>query len=98
MFARVTTIQGSPENIDEAITQYRETLLQFREMEGNKGASLLVERSSGKAIGTTLWESEQAMTDSRERADQLRQRAAEEAQSQIESVDEYEVAVWEPGA
>jgi heme-degrading monooxygenase HmoA len=98
MFARVTTIQGSPENIEEAITQYREALSQFRDIEGNRGAFLLVERSSGKAIGTTLWESEQAMTDSREQANQLRERAAEQAQGQIESVDEYEVAVWESGA
>jgi F0F1-type ATP synthase membrane subunit b/b' len=40
-------------------------------------------------VGVTLWESQQAMIDSRERADQLRQQAAEQAQDEIESVIEY---------
>jgi hypothetical protein len=35
------------------------------------------------------------MTDSREQADQLRQQAAEQAGGRIESVEEYEVAVWD---
>jgi hypothetical protein len=43
----------------------------------------------------TLWESEEAMVESREQAEQLRQRAAEEAQGEIESVVEYQVAVWD---
>ena len=54
-----------------------------------------MDRSSGKGIGVTLWDSEQAMADSREQANQLRQQAMEEAQGQIESVEEYEVAVWD---
>jgi heme-degrading monooxygenase HmoA len=98
VFARVSTIQGSPENIDEAIAQYREALSQFRDIAGNKGAFLLVDRDTGKAIGMTIWDSEQSMSDSREQATQLRERATDEARSQIQSVEEYEVAVSEPGA
>jgi heme-degrading monooxygenase HmoA len=98
VFARVSTIQGSPENIDEAIAQYREALSQFRDIAGNKGAFLLVDRDTGKAIGMTIWDSEQSMSDSREQATQLRERATDEAGSQIQSVEEYEVAVSEPGA
>lgn len=97
MFARATTIQGRPENVEEGIARYREALSQFREMSGNQGAFLLVDRSSGKAVGITLWDSEQSVTESRERANELRERAAEEAQGDIQSVEEYEVAVWEPG-
>jgi heme-degrading monooxygenase HmoA len=95
MYARATTIQGSTATADEGVEQYREALAAFRRIPGNQGAFLLVDRASGKGIGVTLWESEQAMADSREQANQLRQQAAEQAQGQIQSVEEYEVAVWD---
>lgn len=95
MYARVTTIQASPETVDQGIDQYREALSAFRGIAGNQGAFLLVERTSGRGIGATLWESEQAMIDSRQQADELRQRAAEQARGQIQSVEEYDVAVWD---
>jgi heme-degrading monooxygenase HmoA len=95
MFARATTLQGSADNVETGVQQYREALSRFRQIPGNQGALLLIDRRAGKGIGVTLWESEQAMTDSREQADQLRQQAAEQAGGRIESVEEYEVAVWD---
>lgn len=95
MHARATTLRTSPEAAEQAIEQYRQALSTFREMDGNRGAFLLVDRNSGKGIGVTLWDDEQAMTHSREQAEQIRQQAAQQAQGQIESVDEYEIAVWD---
>ena len=54
-----------------------------------------VDETAGRGVGVTLWETEEAMANSREQAEQLRQRAAEQAQGEIESVVEYEVAVWD---
>jgi heme-degrading monooxygenase HmoA len=95
MHARLTRLEGSPERIEEGIAQYRDTLATFREFDGNQGAFLLVDRDAGAAVGVTLWESEDAMTQSRERANQLREQAAEQTEAGIKSVEEYEVAVWE---
>jgi heme-degrading monooxygenase HmoA len=95
MFARATTLQGSPENVETGVQQYRDALSRFRQIPGSQGAFLLIDRRAGKGIGVTLWESEQAMTESREQADQLRQQAAQQAGGRIESVEEYEVAVWD---
>ena len=95
MHARATTIRVGQNVADEAIDQYRDALATFRAIDGNRGAFLLVDRVSGRGIGVTLWESEQAMVDSREQAEQLRQQAAEQAEGEIESVIEYEVAVWD---
>jgi heme-degrading monooxygenase HmoA len=95
MFARATTLQGSADNVEVGVQQYQEALSRFRQIPGNQGAFLLIDRRAGKGIGVTLWESEQAMTESREQADQLRQQAAEQAGGRIESVEEYEVAVWD---
>ena len=98
MHARATTLRVGEGVADAAIDQYRNTLTTFRGIEGNRGAFLFVDRARGKGIGVTLWESEEAMTNSREQADQLRQQAAEQARGQIESVEEYEIAVWDVDA
>jgi heme-degrading monooxygenase HmoA len=94
VYARATTYRGSPEDVQEAIVHYQEGIPSIREISGNRGAFLLVDRSAGKGVGVTLWESEEAMRASRKRADELRQQAQE---STGESVDEYEVAVWALG-
>ena len=98
MFARATTIQAGADAADAGIEPFRDALARFREIPGNQGAFLLLDRGSGKGVGVTLWENEQTMTDSREQADQSRQQAAQQAQGQIVSVDEYEVAVWDVSA
>jgi heme-degrading monooxygenase HmoA len=95
MYARATTLRTSPDRIEEGVQDYRSGLAEFRAIEGNRGAFLLVDRDSGKGIGVTLWESEEAMRNSRAQADQLRRQAADSADADIASVEEYEVAVWD---
>ncbi len=95
MHARATTVRVNQEGAQAAIGQYEEALKSFRAIEGNRGAFLLVDRISGRGVGVTLWESEEAMALSREQAEQLRQRAAQQVGGEIESVVEYEVAVWD---
>jgi heme-degrading monooxygenase HmoA len=95
MYACATTIRIAQGVAEGAIGHYRDALTTFWAIEGNRGAFLLVDRTSGRGVGVTLWESEQAMIDSREQADKLRQQVAEQARGKIESVNEYEVAVWD---
>lgn len=94
MYARATTYRGSPEHVQDAIVHYEEGIPSIREIAGNRGALLLVDRSAGKGVGVTLWESEEAMQASRKRADEVRQQAQEPGG---DPVDEYEVAVWAVG-
>ena len=95
MYARATTIRVSPEDVQDGIDHYQEGIPSFREIAGNRGALLLVDRSSGTGVGVTLWESEEAMRASRQRADELQQQPAQESRGEVASVDEYEVAIWE---
>jgi heme-degrading monooxygenase HmoA len=95
MYACATTLKTSLERIDEGIEGYESGLATFREIEGSRGAFLLVDRNSGKGVGVTLWESEDAMRKSREQADRLREQAAGSVDAGVESVNEYEVAVWD---
>jgi quinol monooxygenase YgiN len=96
MHARVTSLSGSPDEVDAGIANFRENVVPFTREEGGKGALLLVDRSSGRAIAITLWEDEQALTASDERANALRADAAEQMGASTQpDVARYEVAVFE---
>ena len=84
-----------PGRIDEAIGQLEsEDLPRWKEIDGFKGFTLLVDRSSGKVVGTTYWESEQAMQASEDQVAPSRQRAAETGGASAgPTVELFEVAV-----
>ena len=95
MFARVSTIQGKKEQVDEGISHYREqTVPAARKMAGFKGAYLLVDRKSGKYISITLWDTEKNLQTSAVAADKLRAQASNIMDaSKLPVVEIYEVAV-----
>jgi hypothetical protein len=94
--ARVSTYQGEPAMMDDAAQVGREEVLPAaKQLAGFKGVLLLGDRESGKSISITLWEDENAMRDSEERANQLRERTAEVEGGTIESVERYEVQIFE---
>ena len=64
-------------------------------MSGFKGMLALADRSSGKMVGITLWESEDALRQSEEAANQLRSGAAGAGRAEIVSVERFEVVVDE---
>lgn len=62
MYARVTTIEGSPDRMDDAKRHTQEqTLPQLQKMDGFKGFVALGDRHSGKLLGVAFWESEEAL-------------------------------------
>ena len=94
MFARVSNYQGSPNQVDEALSTVREQILpRAAELDGYKGAYFLVDRHSGRSISITLWESEEAMRASEEAANQLRSESAQASGGEVVSVERYEVAI-----
>ena len=96
MHARVSTFQGSPEQMDQASQMVREQVLPAaRQQEGFKGVISLLDRSSGKSIAVTLWASEEAMRASDEWADQAREQSATAGGGQVAGVERYEVDILE---
>jgi hypothetical protein len=63
MHARVATFQGDPANVDMAISQVRNEMESGNVPPGLEGAKMLmlVDRKTGKGIGITLFDSEEAM-------------------------------------
>jgi heme-degrading monooxygenase HmoA len=92
--ARVSSLEGSPGNIDEGVSKARdETVPKVRALDGNVGIIGLADRKSGRVTFITLWESADALRESEEQANKLREQAAKGGDQQIANVDRYEVAV-----
>ena len=88
MHARVSTYQFAPDAIDKASEQFDSAM---NELDDMKGAVLLVDRTTGKGMTITYWESQETLTSSRQTADRVRSAATQAASGSIESVEEYEV-------
>ena len=96
MHARMTTMEGSSERLDEGLREIREDVLpQLQQQDGFKGFVVFDNRQSGKLIGFSLWESEQAMQASEEVADRTRRQSAETMSDTIAGVERFEVALFE---
>jgi hypothetical protein len=63
MYARVATFQSDPAHVDDAISMVRAEVESGSAPPGLEGAQMLmlVDRESGKGIGVTLFDSEEAM-------------------------------------
>ena len=94
MFARVTALQGPTDSVDQARTTIEQQILPaVRAINGFRGLLSLADRSSGKGITLTLWESEESMRQAEELANRLRASTAAATGSDIVSVDRFEVVV-----
>jgi hypothetical protein len=58
MFARVVTIEGKPEKVDEGIRYFWEQLIPTaRSLHGFKDGYIMVDRKTGKLVSIVMWES-----------------------------------------
>jgi hypothetical protein len=63
MYARVATFESDPTRVDDAIAMVREQVGSGQTPTGLEGAKMLmlVDRETGKGVGITLFDSEEAM-------------------------------------
>ena len=90
MYARVATFESDPGTVDDAIKLVREEV-QGDTPEGLEGAKMLmlVDRESGKGLGITLFDSEDAMR----RGDEALNAMSPGASERRTSVEFFEVPV-----
>ena len=91
MYARVATFESDPSTIDDAISMVRSSVESEDTPEGLEGAKMLmlIDRQSGKGLGVTLFESEDAMR----RGDEALNAMSPGASERRTSVEFYEVPV-----
>ena len=93
MYARSTTFDGRPDNIDAGIAFVKnEAAPMLDKIEGCRGLSMLVDRETGMCIATSSWESEAAMNASDEQLRPIRDRGRDILGGSMQ-VDEWEIAV-----
>jgi heme-degrading monooxygenase HmoA len=92
MQARVSSYEFAPDKIDEAVGRFRDAM---GELDAMQEGVVLVDRSSGRAMTITYWQSEEAAAESREVANRVRSDATERASGSVTSVEEFEVALKE---
>jgi heme-degrading monooxygenase HmoA len=95
MHARTGSLQVSPDRVDDLVAVFeREQVPRFREQDGYKGFTMLVNRQSGRALGVSFWESEDARRASEELGAEARQAARETGGGEGEIVrEEWEVVL-----
>jgi heme-degrading monooxygenase HmoA len=91
MYARLATFESDPANLDEAIAMVRGEVESDQTPPGLEGAKMLmlVNRETGKGIGVTLFESQEAMRRGDEALNAMNPGAGE----QRTSVEFFEVPV-----
>ena len=95
MYARVATFESDPATVDEAINMVRTEVEAGDVPPGLEGARMLmlVDRQSGKGLGVTLFESEEAMR----RGDEALNAMDSGASERRTSVEFFEVPVQTVG-
>ncbi len=94
MHARSAVIEMAPEKIDDAVEFWKdEQIPKYREQDGYKGFTLMVNRDSGKVFGVSFWESEDALRASDELGKQARAGLAETGGGSEQPRENWEVAV-----
>ena len=96
MHARMSTLEGPPDRMDEGLRHVREQVLPLlQQQDGFNGFVALGDRQSGKLIGVSFWENEQAMQASEEVGNRTRSESAEAISATVAGVERYEVGVFE---
>ncbi|NEM07020.1 hypothetical protein [Geodermatophilus normandii] len=86
--ARITWSRGDPAKADQLLDMYRTSLMpRIQEMPGFCSLSMLLDRDSGRAVGTIVFDSRDHLEQTREQARTLREEAVE-----IMGVDILDVA------
>ncbi len=89
---RSTWIQGAPTELEASIEVFKSTTLPALEgFDGFCSASLLVSRSTGRALATIAYDSREALERTREQANALRARTATEMGSGVQDVREFDL-------
>jgi len=92
--SRVTWVRVDPGTMDRAIDVYKlASVPRAEELEGFCSASLLVDRSSGRAVSTVTYDSIEAMERNREAAASMRSAASKDAGAEVLDMGEFELAL-----
>ena len=90
MFARVSRYRGDAQRVRAG---FESVTAELEQIDGFAHALFLTDAEHSRAMSITLWESEDALQASAERAHTMRTKATQPADATVESVESYEVVL-----
>jgi heme-degrading monooxygenase HmoA len=92
MLARVARYEVASDRIQDAIDAFGEAAKEIERLDGFAGGYVLVDYEDSRTMTVTLWENDAALEQSESTARSARNRAAEEVDGSVLSVEKFEVA------
>ncbi len=87
---RCTWVQVDPAGVDAAIETFKSTLLpELDKIEGFRSASLFVDRTTGRGVGSTVWASREELDSSRTQVDRMRAAVTHTMGAEVLEVAEF---------
>ena len=91
---RATWVRVPPDQVDQGIEYFKSSVLpQLEDLDGFCSASLLVDRTSGRAVSSVTFDSLDAMERSRDQATALKDASVREAGAEELDESEFELAL-----
>jgi hypothetical protein len=92
MHARMSTVQGDPSKIDDAVAVINDKIIpKIKELNGFTAVNFLADRSSGKLVAVAFWQDEAALQGSAEAIGSMRNEVADVLGGKVENVETYEL-------
>jgi hypothetical protein len=92
MQARISTIEGDGDKIDDALDIVNEKVMPaLKALEGFTAANFLVDRSAGKMVAVAFYADEAALEGSVEAVGSLRDEVADAMEGKVIGVESYEL-------
>jgi heme-degrading monooxygenase HmoA len=91
--AQVSWIEGDPDTMSEEIDAFRAAVGDLEGLPGFASASLLVDRTGGRAVSTVVYDTAAAMTKARAQASEIRTHVADTTGTYVIEIAEFDLAV-----
>ena len=92
MYARITTVEGDANKIEDAVTLINEKIIPtLKEQKGFTAINFLADRSTGKLVAVGFWEDEPSLDASSITVGPMRNEVADLLGGKVVSVDSYEL-------
>jgi hypothetical protein len=92
MYARISTIEGDPSKIDDAVAVLNEKIIPtLKGVKGFTAVNFMADRSTGKLVGVAFWQDQAALEGSMEAVNPMRTEVADAMGGKVVSVESYEL-------
>lgn len=92
MYARISTVQGDPSKIDDAVAFINDKIIPtLKGLNGFTAINFMADRSTGKLVAVAFWQDEAALKASDEAIGSMRNEVADVVGGKVEGVESYQL-------